>query len=172
MDMTSELQQSPEPHGSSARRRGILARGVLIAGCAMLAAACGSTVAPASGGQSGSSSSGSPSSSTSAAGTTSAAKVSLTIELTAGKDVTAKRWTLRCEPAGGNYPDPPAACAKLSRLQTILNPAPVHIMCPMIMADASSYIVYGTILGKKVHETIPDGGCSLSRWNELKGIFN
>jgi hypothetical protein len=45
-------------------------------------------------------------------------------------------------------------------------------MCPMIMADASSYIVYGTFLGQKVHESIPDGGCSLSRWNELKGIFN
>jgi hypothetical protein len=172
MEMTSELQQSPEPHRSTARGRRILTRGVLIAGCGILAAACGSTVAPASSGSSGSSSSSSPSSSTSAAGTTSAAKVSLNIVLTAGKDVTAKRWTLRCDPAGGNYPNPPAACAKLSRLQTVLFPAPVHIMCPMIMADASSYLVYGTILGKKVHETIPDGGCSLSRWNELKGIFN
>jgi Subtilisin inhibitor-like len=172
MEMRSELQQSAEPHGTSTRGRGVLARGALIAGCGILAAACGSTVAPASSGPSGSSGPSSPSSSTSAAGTTSAAKVSLNIVLTAGKGVTARRWTLRCDPAGGNYPNPAAACAKLSRLQTILYPSPVHVMCPMIMADASSYLVYGTILGKKVHETIPDGGCSLSRWNELKGIFN
>jgi hypothetical protein len=172
MEMTSELQQSPEPHRSTARGRGILTRGVVIAGCGILAAACGSTGAPASTGQSGAASSSSPSSPASAAGTTSAAKVSLNIVVTAGKDVTAKRWTLQCEPTGGNYPDAPAACTRLTQLRTIFYPAPVHIMCPMIMADASSYIVYGTFLGKKVHETIPDGGCSLSRWNELKGIFN
>jgi Subtilisin inhibitor-like len=144
--------------------------------CGVLAAGCGSTVAPASApagtGHGGSSSPSSPSSSTSAAGTTSAAKVSLNIVLTAGRDTTAKHWTLQCEPTGGNYPDAPAACTKLTQLRTIFYPAPVHIMCPMIMADASSYIVYGTFLGQKVHETIPDGGCSLSRWNELKGIFN
>lgn len=166
MGMTSEL------HQGIARSRGILARGVLIAACGILAAACGSTAAPASGGHGGSASPSSPGSSTSAAGTTSAAKVSLNIVLTAGRDTPAKRWTLMCEPAGGTYPDPAAACAKMLELRTILNPLPVHVMCPMIMADASSYVVYGTFLGEKVHESIPDGGCSLSRWNELKGIFN
>jgi Subtilisin inhibitor-like len=168
MGMTSEL------HQRIARSRGILARGVLIAACGVLAVACGSTTAPTSGGPGGSASSSSPTSpgSTSAAGTTSAAKVSLTIVLTAGHDVAAKHWTLRCDPAGGTYPDPAAACTRLVKLRTILNPPPIHIMCPMIMADASSYIVYGNLLGQKVHETIPDGGCSLERWNELKGIFN
>jgi Subtilisin inhibitor-like len=163
MGMTSEL------HQGIARSRGILTRGVLVAACGILATACGSMAAPASGGAGGSAS---PSSSTSAAGTTSAAKVSLNIVLTAGRNTAAKHWTLTCEPAGGSYPDPAAACAKLLELRTILNPAPVHIMCPMIMADASSYVVYGTFLGQTVHESIPDGGCSLSRWNELKGIFN
>jgi hypothetical protein len=153
----------------------ILARGAAIAACGMLAAACGSTVAPAAGhgaSSAPSSSPGSSGSSTTAAGTTSAAKVSLTIELTAGRDTAPRHWTLQCEPTGGTYPDPAAACTRVEQLRTILNPAPVHIMCPMIMADASSYIVYGTFLGQKVHESIPDGGCSLSRWNELKGIFN
>jgi Subtilisin inhibitor-like len=166
MGMTSELQQG------IARSRGILTRGVLIAACGILAAACGSMAAPTSGGPGGSASPSSAGSSTSAAGTTSAAKVSLNIVLTAGRDIAARRWTLTCEPVGGTYPDPAAACAKLTELRTILNPAPVHVMCPMIMADASSYVVYGTFLGQTVHESIPDGGCSLSRWNELKGIFN
>lgn len=169
MGMTSEL------HQGIARSRGILARGVLIAACGILAAACGSMAAPTSSGHGGSaspSSPGSSGSSTSAAGTTSAAKVSLNIVLTAGRDTAARHWTLTCEPTGGSYPDPAAACANLLKLRTILNPAPVHVMCPMIMADASSYVVYGTFLGETVHESIPDGGCSLSRWNELKGIFN
>lgn len=165
MGMTSEL------HQGIARGRGILARGVPIAACGILAAACGSTAAPASGGPGGGSSS-SPSSSSSAAGTTSAAKVSLDIVLTAGPNGTAKHWTLTCEPAGGNYPDPPAACAKLLRLRTVFSPSPVHIMCPMIMADARAYIVYGTFLGQKVHQSITDGGCMISRWNELNQVFN
>jgi len=175
MRMTSELHQGPAPHGSRARGRGILARGVLIAACGILAAACGSTAAPTSGGHGGSSSSSSPSSSTSStspAGTTSAAKVSLTIVMSAGKGTAAKRWTLYCNPIGGTYPDPAAACSRLLKLRTIFAPSPVHIMCPMIMADASSYIVSGTFLGQKVHETIPDGGCFLSKWHELRAIFN
>jgi hypothetical protein len=45
-------------------------------------------------------------------------------------------------------------------------------MCPMIMADARSYIVYGTFLGQKVHQSIVDGGCQLSRWSQLNQIFN
>jgi len=172
MGMMSEHHQGPAPHGSRARGRGILARGVPLAVCGILAAACGSTAAPATGGHGSSSSSSSPTSSTSAAGTTSAAKVSLNIVLSAGKGTPAKRWTLYCNPIGGTYPDPSAACARLLKLRSIFAPTPVHIMCPMIMADAGSYIVYGTFLGQKVHETIPDGGCSLSKWHELRAIFN
>jgi Subtilisin inhibitor-like len=168
MGMTSEL------HQGIARGRGILARGLLIAACGILAAACGSTAAPATGGHGSSSSSspGSSGSSSSAAGTTSAAKVSLDVVLTAGPDGTAKRWTLTCEPAGGDYPDPAAACAKLLRFRTVFTPSPVHVMCPMIMADARAYIVYGTFLGQKVHQSITDGGCMISRWNELNQVFN
>jgi Subtilisin inhibitor-like len=164
MGMTSELQQG------IARGRGILARGLPIAACGILAAACGSTAAPSSPGHTASSptsSAGTPS-----AGTASAAKVSLDVVLSAGPNGTAKRWTLTCEPAGGTYPDPAAACGKLLQLKTILNPAPVRVMCPMIMADARSYLVYGTFLGQKVHESIVDGGCQISRWHQLNQIFN
>ena len=45
-------------------------------------------------------------------------------------------------------------------------------MCPMIMADARTYLVTGTFLGKKVHESIVDGGCQLTRWSELNHVFN
>lgn len=154
MGMTSELKRGTTR---------ILTGGALIAACGLAAAACGSTAAPAGGAPAGGSSS---------AATTSAAKVSLTVTQTGGSGATAKHWTLRCEPAGGSFPDPAAACAKLTKLPTIFATSPHHVMCPMIMADARSYIVYGTFLGQKVHQSIVDGGCSLARWNQLNQIFN
>ena len=63
----------------------------------------------------------------------------------------------------GRPPDPAAPCAKLLQLKTIFSPPPAHIMCPMIMADARTYLVTGTFLGKRVHESIVDGGCQLTR---------
>lgn len=154
MGMTSELKQGTTR---------ILTRGALIAACGLAAAACGSTAAPGSGAHASGSSS---------AATTSAAKVSLTIVQSGGSGSAAKHWTLSCEPAGGTFPDPAAACGKLTKLRTIFSPSPHHVMCPMIMADARSYIVYGTFLGQKVHQSIVDGGCSLGRWNQLNQIFN
>ena len=154
MGMTAELKQGVTR---------ILSGGALVAACGLAAAACGSAAAPSGGSQGGG---GSP------ASTTSAAKVSLTIVQSGGSDSTAKRWTLRCEPAGGNVPDPATACGRLLQHRTIFSPSPRHVMCPMIMADARSYIVYGTFLGQKVHQTIVDGGCDLTRWSQLNQVFN
>jgi hypothetical protein len=158
MSMTPELNQG------TARYRKLATRGTLLAACGILAAACGSAAAPASTPNSGG---GSPSGTT-----TAAAKVSLTVAVTGGQNSKAEHWTLRCEPAGGTYPDPAAACAKLLQLKTIFSPPPAHIMCPMIMADARTYLVTGTFLGKRVHESIVDGGCQLTRWSELNHVFN
>jgi Subtilisin inhibitor-like len=154
MAMASELK-----HGVTR----ILSGGALVAACGLAAAACGSSAAPSGGSQG---------SGGSSASTTSAAKVSLTIVQSGGSDSTAKRWTLTCEPAGGNVPDPATACGRLLQHRTIFSPSPRHVMCPMIMADARSFIVYGTFLGQKVHQTIVDGGCELARWSQLNQVFN
>jgi hypothetical protein len=167
MSMTPELNQAP------ARHRKLVARGTAIAACGILAAACGSAAAPGGTAHSGASApASSTSGSTTSGSTTSAAKVSLTIAVTGGVTTKADHWTLRCEPAGGTFPNPTLACAKLLKDKTLFFPAPVHIMCPMIMADAKSYLVNGTFLGKKVHESIVDGGCELGRWNEMSHVFN
>jgi hypothetical protein len=141
--------------------RTLLTRGVLIAACGLLAAACGSTVAPTN----------SAKTTTNSAGTASAAKVALDVVLQNGNGSQVSHWTLRCEPAGGTYPDAASACGKLLTYKNFFAPQPAHVMCPMIMADARSYLVYGTFLGQKVHETIVDGGCELARWSELNKIF-
>ncbi len=186
--------------GSGPRHRILLARGVLIGSCGIIVAACGSTAAPVSGqatgpavaapsgsgtastaagssgttgsGSAGSGSTGSGSTGAGAANTDSSARVSLTVVLSGSSDQAAQRWTLTCNPAGGTYPDAATACTRLLKLKDIFGAQPTHVMCPMIMANARSYLVSGTFLGKPVHQTVVDGGCSLTRWSELHKVFS
>jgi Subtilisin inhibitor-like len=162
MAMTSFLRTA----GTKPRYRIFLTRGALIAACGIAAAGCGSVAAPGS--PSGTASHGSTS-----AGTTSAAKVSLTFTVTGGGTTTTpKHWTLRCDPTGGTAPNAATACSRLLKMKTIFFPKPVRVMCPMIIANARTYIVYGTFLGRPVHESVVDGGCDLARWSNLNQIFN
>ncbi len=149
-------------HPAHPRRwhQSVLFRCCAAAACAALAAACGSTAAP------------SASSGSSSAGTTAASKVSLTVDFTASSTTPASHYTLRCEPAGGTVSDPDQACSRLLAGASIFALRPAHVMCPMILANAGRAIVEGTYLGKKVHETIVDGGCDLSRWTKLRQVFN
>jgi len=155
--MTSYLPAS----GTRPRYRTLLTRGAAIAACGLVAAGCGSTAAPSS-----------ATHGTSSAGTTAAAKVSLSFTLTGGGTTVPKHWTLRCDPTGGTAPDAAAACSRLLKLKTIFRPQPTKVMCPMIIADARTYIISGTFLGAPVHESIIDGGCDLARWSNLNQVFN
>jgi Subtilisin inhibitor-like len=138
----------------------------LAAGCAVLAAACGSTAAPTAG-----QASSSPASS-STGSTTAAAKVSLEVSFSGSAGVAPSHYTLRCEPTSGTMPDAAAACAKLLKITDLFSPPAAHVMCPMIMASAGRATVTGTYFGKQVHETILDGGCDLARWAKLKQVFS
>jgi subtilisin inhibitor-like len=184
--------------GSWSRNRNLLSRGVLLAACGIVVAACGSIAAPgaghsggpavtapsgtgaASGSGSATPGSGSPGTGTPGTGTgagtattVSSAKVSITVVLSGDADQgVAQRWTLACNPTGGTYPHAATACARLLKLKDIFSPQPAHVMCPMIMANARGYLVSGTFFGRPVHETIMDGGCSLTRWTELHHVFS
>jgi hypothetical protein len=149
----------------------VLSRCALAAGCAVLAAACGSTAAPGSSAASSSAASSSAASSSSAV-TTSAAKVSLDVNFSESPTMAARHYTLRCEPAGGTATDAAAACAKLLKAAGLFAPLPVHVMCPMILANGGRVTITGTYFGKKVHETFVDGGCDLARWTKLNQIFS
>ncbi len=174
--LSDEVRSQPRYRVIVTRGAALAACALLAAACALLAAACGSTPAPgtgaagASGTGSGSAASGATGSST--ASTTSAAKVSLAVTFAAAANSPATRYTLRCEPAGGTVHDPAAACARLLTGASLFAPRPGHIMCPMIMESAARATVSGTYLGKKVHVSIVDGGCDLSRWAKLKAVFH
>ena len=162
MAMTPQLGRA----GSRPRHWMVLSRGAVIGGCALLAAACGSSAAPGTG-ASHTSTSGSAS-----AGTAASSKVSLAVTFSASGGRPAQHWTLRCEPTGGNYPDRAGACVKLLKWGDIFSRPIGHVMCPMIMASAQRVTVTGTYFGKKINETIVDGGCDLSRFYKLRQVFN
>jgi hypothetical protein len=152
-------------------------RGALIAACGLLAAACGSAAAPGSSSANlapgtGSASSSTPAKSGGPVHTISAPKVSLNVTL-AGANLPGRHWIVRCDPPGGTHQDPAAVCAKLIADKNVLSKLhSVHVMCPMIMSDARTFLITGTFFGQKVHETVVDGGCDLSRWATLNQIFN
>ena len=167
------MAMTARPGGPKRRPRSfaIVSRCAIAAACALLVAACGSTAAPGSGAaSSGTASHGTASQGT--ASTASAAKVSLDVTLVSAGAAGARHWTLRCDPTGGSYPRAATACAELAKSAGILSPPPVHAMCPMIMASAQRVIVSGVYYGKKLRETIVDGGCDLTRWAKLRQIFN
>jgi hypothetical protein len=182
MAMTPQLGRA----GSRPWHQTVLARAAVIGACGLLAAACGTSAAPATGASgSGASASGAPS--TAASGTTaphagasgsgsartvSSSKVALDVTFSQAYGHPARHWTLRCEPAGGNYPDPSGACARLMKWANIFSPPVGHVMCPMIMTSAQRVTVTGTYFGKRISETIVAGGCQLSRYYELKQVFN
>jgi hypothetical protein len=136
---------------------------MLIAACCGLAAACGSAPAP-------SPSSSHPAGANPSASTVTASKVVLDITL-AGPDGPTQHWTLRCDPASGVGSDTTAACDRILS-STVFNPPRGHYMCPMIMANARVFTITGLLYGKRVSETVVDGGCDISRYGTLRQIFN
>jgi hypothetical protein len=125
--------------------------------CVITAAACGSVTSTSS----------APKPSASAP----AAKVSLTVVVKASPGATPKRWTLRCDPAGGTHPDPKAACRQLLTAKNPFAPIPRGIMCPMIAAGPQRATISGVFFGQHVASHFARTGCEATRWSELGDVF-
>jgi hypothetical protein len=123
-----------------------------VAGAVALAG-CGTAAAPGSG-QSGPS-------------TAATAKVSLTFTLTNGKGQAPKRWTLRCDPAGGSQPHPAAACRALLAMKKPFALPSRHVICPMIVVSDRTIMVTGTWFGQEVRRVITDGACDLNMFDKI-----
>ncbi len=162
-------------HRTPAHPGRLLWRCAAAAICALLAAACGSTVAPGLGSPptrpAGGQGTSEPTASSSGPVTAAAAKTSLSVTISATATSPAAHYTLRCDPAGGTVRDPAAACARLLAGPSLFGPLPAHVACPAIMANAGRATVTGTFLGAPVHETIVAGGCDISRWAKLKQVL-
>jgi hypothetical protein len=151
---------------SNHRHRKIAVRCAALLAAGLLAAACGTARAP-SAGSGGSATAGTAGT----AGTAAAARISLDVDFSGSPTTPPAHYSLRCEPAGGSLANPAAACAKLLKDSAIFGPLPAHMLCPMVMASAGRATVTGIYLGRRVHESIIDGGCDLARWAKLRQVF-
>ncbi|MEP7025905.1 MAG: SSI family serine proteinase inhibitor [Actinomycetota bacterium] len=150
------MRVRPRDMKTNSLRVATSARSILLAAStAAVVAACGSVAAPAGG---------------SAASGAQSAKVNLVITVMARPGAKAHRWTLRCDPVGGNHPDAQAACSTLLKIKAPFSTSHPH-MCPMIVAGLDTATVKGTFLGKHIDASFNRRGCGELRWSKVAQIF-
>lgn len=86
---------------------------------------------------------------------------------------TVSEWTLTCGPAGGNHPDPEAACKALEEHgEEALPPVPPTQRCTMVYGGPQTAKVTGTWGGDPVDAEFSRGnGCEINRWKLMKGLL-
>jgi hypothetical protein len=131
-----------------------------------LAACSGPSPTPASSPGDGSSQTGSASVSSSPATT------DLTVVVKDGAS-TISTWHLTCDPAGGDHPDPQAACAALRENGArALPPVPRGRRCAQVFGGSATAVLTGTWEGKPVNSRFQlTNGCEIARWKALDGLL-
>jgi hypothetical protein len=96
----------------------------------------------------------------------------LTVVLDDGSGVRST-WTLTCQPAGGDHPDPAKACGVLgANGDKALQAVPAGTACSQIYGGPQKALVRGTWRGKTVNAQFDlENGCEVSRWNSLLGLL-
>ena len=98
-----------------------------------------------------------------------AAKTSLTIEVTPGEGADPKTYTLTCDPAGGDHPQPQQACDAIATAgAAVFEPVPSDTTCTMVFGGPQEATVTGTYEGKDVDASFSrENGCEIDRWEKL-----
>jgi len=85
---------------------------------------------------------------------------------------TVRMYTLRCDPAGGDHPDPGGACAALDRAARAFAPVPKGQLCTQVYGGPQTATIEGTWRGKLVSATFDrTDGCEIARWDSLAAVF-
>ena len=101
----------------------------------------------------------------------------VTAELTISLDETGsgemREMTLTCGPAGGDHPDPEAACAALAAVgAAAFAPPPKDQMCTEQWGGPQVAFVLGTVDGTPVRAQFSrTNGCEISRWDALAPLL-
>ena len=82
-------------------------------------------------------------------------------------------WTLRCEPTGGDHPDPAAACAALTAVEDPFGPVAPPRRCAEIPGgDESVAVLDGDYRGRTVHSRFShENACRSGRWDRIAPVF-
>ena len=91
----------------------------------------------------------------------------LTIAVRGGPGKGERTYSLVCDPAGGDHPDPEAACRLLSELTDPFAPVPPDAMCTEIYGGPQTATVTGTLRGEPVNAQFSrTDGCQIARWDK------
>ncbi len=91
----------------------------------------------------------------------------LTVVVRGAPGMSERSYTLVCHPAGGDHPDPQAACRSLSDLKHPFAPVPPDAMCTQIYGGPQTATVTGTFRGEPVNaEFSRTDGCEIARWDK------
>jgi predicted small secreted protein len=103
----------------------------------------------------------------SGSGATQGGTTELTIAVSAGGGRGERTYSLVCDPAGGDHPDPGAACRLLSELKDPFAPVPPDAMCTEIYGGPQTATVTGTLRGEPVTARFSrTDGCQIARWDK------
>jgi len=82
-------------------------------------------------------------------------------------------WTVTCDPAGGDHPDPAAACRALAQHGAEALPAvPPDRVCSQQFAGPQTAALSGTWRGEAVDSRFSlRNGCEIARWKALTGLL-
>ena len=103
-----------------------------------------------------------------AAGSTGATELKVTYWSQGRAAGPAKKWTLRCAPAGGTHPHAASACRKLGTMSNPLAPIPKDAVCTEVYGGPQVALVTGTFRGRTVWIQLANrNGCEIARFKRL-----
>jgi hypothetical protein len=80
----------------------------------------------------------------------------------------AKKWTLRCAPAGGTLPRAAAACDRLAAMRNPFAPVPRDVACIDLYGGPQVALVTGTFRGRPLWTQLQRrNGCEIARFKRL-----
>jgi hypothetical protein len=80
----------------------------------------------------------------------------------------ARKWTLRCAPAGGTLPRAAAACRQLGTMRAPFAPIPKDAICTEQYGGPQVAVVAGTFRGKRLWTKLQArNGCEIARFKRL-----
>ena len=90
-----------------------------------------------------------------------------------GESGDSSTWTLRCDPTGGDHPDPDAACAALTAVAHPFGPLPPPRRCAEIPGgDEDVAVIEGEYRGRRVRSRFSrETACVSPRWDRIAPVF-
>jgi hypothetical protein len=100
------------------------------------------------------------------------ATTELTIRVVPGAGRPERTFTLVCDPAGGDHPQPQEACSALEDAEKPFAPVPSDVMCTEVYGGPQTAQVTGTYAGRQVDASFSRvNGCEIARWDEHRALL-